>query len=240
MACEVEELTWPKFLGWFHQTWKRGQHLCAISPTGSGKTTFVGGILPLRRFVIALDPKGGDSTLGATGFERLTSWPPSKKDYESMADGNPYRRILGPENPRYDDMPKVAENFRQALRDIFEERHWTVFVPDLQIAVDPRIMDLRAQLDRHLIAARDREVSVITDFQGPSWVNPAASREATWVATSYTRDTDVVGRMAEILGRPRPEVKGVVSAIPQHGWALVGRNPREPYRVTIPHPLSRR
>lgn len=237
---ECEDLPWPKFVRWFHGEWKRGQHLCCISPTGSGKTTMVGGILPLRRFVIAFDPKGGDSTLAQTGFKRLERWPPSRRDYRDMEEGKPYRRILGPANPRHDDMPRVAENYREALNTIFDEKRWTIFMPDLQLAVDPRIMNLRAELDRHLIAARDREVSVVTDFQGPSWVNPAASREATWVATSYTRDRDVVARISEILGRPRAEVMGVVSAIPTHGWAVVGRNPREPYRLTIPHPLGRR
>ena len=68
----VEALGWAdEFKPWFAEVWEPGQHLSVIAPTGAGKTTFVGGLLDLRRYVLALDPKGGDSTLSGLGYDRL-------------------------------------------------------------------------------------------------------------------------------------------------------------------------
>ena len=61
-----------------------------------------------------------------------------------------------------------------------------------------------------------------------------AAKQSTWVAVSYTRDTDVVNRLAEVLGRPKPEIRAALAGLDQYAWLIVGRNPREPYRVTIP------
>jgi hypothetical protein len=44
----------------------------------------------------------------------------------------------------------------------------------------------------------------------------------------------VVNRLAEILGRPKPEIRGAIEGIDPFSWLIVGRNPREPIRVTIP------
>jgi hypothetical protein len=65
-----------------------------------------------------------------------------------------------------------------------------------------------------------------------------AGKQATWVAVSYTRDTDVVNRLAEIMGRPKAEIRGAVNGLERYSWILVGRDPREPLRVTIPTYVS--
>lgn len=239
MGVEVEPLEWRKFLRWWHTVFEPGQHVAVIAPTGAGKTTMVGGILPLRRFVLCFDPKGGDHTLAATGFPRLHKWPPPKRAYEDMERGIPYRRILGPANPRHDEAAKISDNFGRALDSIYDEKNWTVFLPDLQLLTDRDLGGNHAgKIKRQLIAARDRRVSVITDFQSPSWVPRAAYQQSTWAAVSYTRDRDTIDRLAEILGRPKPEIQGAMAGIPTHGWLIVGRNPREPFRVTRPDPLA--
>jgi hypothetical protein len=61
---------------------------------------------------------------------------------------------------------------------------------------------------------------------------------STWCAVSYTRDTDVVNRLAEILGRPKPEIRGALKGLDKYTWLLVGRDPREPIRVTLPDYLA--
>src|ERR1035438_8529098 len=229
----VEPLGWAdEFKPWFADNWNPGEHVSVIAPTGAGKTTLVGGLLDLRRYVLALDPKGGDSTLAGLGYERLTTWPGEKKLAADVADndeaGKPSRFIVGPRVQHRNDLPKLREVTRQALEGAFSMGGWTVFVDELQIASDQRMMNLRTQCDEILISARDKGLSFVSAYQSPTWVTPHAARMSTWVAVSYTRDVDVVGRLAEILGRPKAEIRGAIAGLDPFSWLIVGRNPREP------------
>ena len=58
--------------------WQPGEHDAMIGPTGEGKTTYAAGRLGLRKYVMALDPKGEDETLAKTGYARVGSiWQPN-------------------------------------------------------------------------------------------------------------------------------------------------------------------
>src|SRR5271170_5004112 len=74
-VSEVLGLKWDDFVNDFKAKWQPGEHISVIAPTGAGKTTFVAGILGLRRYVLALDPKGGDETLAGLRYRRLDTWP---------------------------------------------------------------------------------------------------------------------------------------------------------------------
>jgi hypothetical protein len=150
------------------------------------------------------------------------------------SDGVPSRFIVGPRAHTTADHAKLTAVTKAAMDDAFDMGGWTVYADELQILTDPRMMNLRAEADRMLIAARDKGLSFISSYQAPSWVTPHAAKQSTWVAVSYTRDTDVVNRLAEILGRPKAEIRGALEGLEKYAWLIVGRNPREPYRLTIP------
>lgn len=239
---EVVPLVWDAddgFLNWFRSVWEPGQHLSVIAPTGAGKTTFVGGLLQLRRYVLALDPKGGDSTLTGLGYPRLSTWPGDKKLQRLVAnndeDGKPSRYIVGPRVHDADDLVTLRNVTKEAMDGAFNMGCWTVYADELQILTDNRMMNLRKEADRMLIAARDKGLSFVSSYQAPSWVTPHAAKMSTWCAVSYTRDTDVVNRLAEILGRPKPEIRGAIAGLDKYTWIMVGRDPREPLRVTLPN-----
>lgn len=241
-ALEVVPLVWDDpvngFRAWFRSAWEPGQHLSVIAPTGAGKTTFVGGVLGFRRYVLALDPKGGDSTLAALGLERLDAWPGERRMQQICArndeDGLPTRYIVGPRAETVADRARLTEESRKALVGAYNMGGWTLYADELQILTDPRMMGLRKEADEILIAARDKALSFVSSYQAPAWVTPHASRMSTWVAVSYTRDVDVVNRLAEILGRPKAEIRGCVDGLDEYTWIVCGRNPREPLRVTLP------
>lgn len=238
---EVVPLVWDAedgFLSWFRSVWQPGQHVAVIAPTGAGKTTLVGGILALRRYVLALDPKGGDDTLTALGYPRLSAWPGERKLERIVAkndeDGIPSRFIVGPRVSRVEDRARLKLVTKQALDGAFNMGGWTLYSDELQLMTDPRMMNLRTEADGILIAARNMGLSFVSSYQAPSWVTPHASRMATWCAVAQTRDTDVVNKLAEVLGRPKPEIRGAMEGLDEFAWMIVGRNPREPVRVTIP------
>jgi hypothetical protein len=236
---KVEPLDWgTEFVPWFSEVWQPGEHMAVIAPTGAGKTTFVRGLLDSRRYVLALDPKGGDSSLSKLGYPRLSSWSGDKAMgrivEENDRKGLPSRFIVGSTGRTEGDQSKLRETLKGALDSAWTMGGWTVYADELQILTDRRMMNLQKECDKMLVAARDRGVSFISSYQAPAWVTPHASRQATWVAVSYTRDAAVVDRLAEILGRPKNEIRGALQGLERFSWLIVGRDPREPYRVTIP------
>ena len=68
-------LPWDEFRGYMRWAWRPGMHMAAIGPTGEGKTTTIAGLLQDRHYVLALDPKGEDETLTASGFTRVSYLP---------------------------------------------------------------------------------------------------------------------------------------------------------------------
>lgn len=237
LKADIEAMSWTKFQEWFKTAWKPGEHVALVGPTGMGKTTLACGILPLRKYVLAFDPKSGDSTLASLkryGFERCSSWPPPRELRRRIEKGEPARLIVGPLVRNKEDLPKQKAVFTAALDGAFDEGGWSVYIDELQLMADRRMLGLTVGMERILIAARDRGVSMISSFQRPANVPRAASDQSTWIAVWATRDVDVVNRLAEMVGRPKAEIRGAVSGLEKYSLLLFSRVPTDPIRVIRP------
>lgn len=238
-SLDIEGLDWEtEFLPWWRSTWQPGEHVSLIAPTGGGKSTTVRGLLDHRRYVLALDAKGGDSTLDGFGYPRLEKWPGVRSMRQTIERNNednvPSRYLIGNRVGPSTDIERLTRLIDQVLTDVFEMGGFTVYADELMVMTDPRQMNLRAKVDALLVLARDKGVSFVSSFQATSWVTPMAIKQPTWIGVSYTRDVDTVNRLAEVLGRPKAEVRGAIKGLDKYCWIFVGRNPREPMRVTIP------
>jgi hypothetical protein len=219
--------------------WQPGEHWALLGATGEGKTNHSLQLARVRRFVLVLDIKGGDKTILKAGWPRLTKWPPSREDRKTMQEGEPFRRVVG--DTRRDRAGRRARValFRQVLEGVMQEGGWTLIVPDLRVMTDPRFGGLADDVVELLVLLRDAGGSIITDWQRPAGVPREAGDQATWLGISYTRDEDVVGRLAEMMGRSRAELRGAVSGLGDlpYGWLVVSRQPRAPIILTRPEEL---
>lgn len=236
----IEAMAWPEFVKRFGAQWKQGQHMALVGITGCGKTTFASQLLANRRYVLALDPKGGDSslsTLERRGFQRITQWPPPRQVRQDIAEGRPARLIVGQRLRARGDRAKLRALLSDAIDGAFEEGGWTLYIDELQVAADRRLMNLTAGIEENLIAARDRGVSVVTSFQRPAWVPRSASEMSTYLAVWYTRDVDTVNRLAEMMGMAKPDARAMVRGLGKYDVLVVSQDPHAPILATHPDPL---
>lgn len=244
-TSEVEGLEWDEFLPWFRERWEPGDHFSLCALTKSGKTTFVGGVLQLRKYVLALDPKGGDELLGALGWQRLEAWPGTRNLRRMLErnnkEGKPSRYVVGPLVRERRDRDRLRRTITEAIEGAFDMGGWTLYVDELQVAADRRMMNLEGHIAELLVSARQpKRITVVSSFQAPAWVPSEAVRQPIWFAVSATRDEAVVRRLSEVMGRPFAELLGAMRGLEEHCFILVDRNPRSALMVTQPKKIEPR
>jgi hypothetical protein len=234
----VISVEWDKFLAWFRDVWEPGQHVALIGPTGEGKSTFAVGILGLRKYVLALDPKGHDHTLSCSGFERILSWPISNKMRDDIAEGRPCRLIVGGSLRTDRDQDRLVELMKQAVAGVRAEGGWTCYADEFQILADRRMFNIGTQVEQMLISARSRGTSVVTSFQAPAWVPKAATRQATFTVLWPTRDEDMVKAVATSMGRKWQEVAAAVKELPPYHVMVIPKRVHAPMVITTAPRIS--
>lgn len=236
---DVEALDWDAFLERMKVSWHPGEHVALVAPTGAGKTTFQMGLTKLRRYCLVLDLKGGDRTVPRSGWPRITEWPLSQKERKALQEEQVYRRIVGGTGRKPADYSNRTVLFSNVLDGVRQDGGWTLIVPDLAALSSSMFGNLRDKVVGLLITARDSGVSVMTDFQRPALVPREAGDQATWLGVAYTRDDDVVTRVAEMMGRHRSEMRGAMASLGdlKFGWLIVSRDPHEPIILTKPRKL---
>jgi hypothetical protein len=197
------------------------------------------GLTKLRKYCLCLDLKGNDKTVAKTGWDRITEWPLNQKERKALQEEMTYRRIVGGTGRRPQDYATRTALFSNVLDGVRQDGGWTLVVPDLAALSSSMFGGLRDKVIGLLITARDSGVSVMTDFQRPALVPREAGDQATWLGVAFTRDDDVVCRVAEMFGRNRSEMRGAMSALGDlpYGWLVVSRNPRRPLILTKPDKL---
>jgi hypothetical protein len=242
-GAEVTLLPWEQFLAWWTKAWQPGEHLYIAGQTGSGKTTTGIRLIEHRPYVVALDAKGMDSSLSASGWPRINTWLP-RAVKEDIKDHRPVRIIVGGENNNDKQFEGLAALLRKSIKGIWAMGNWTLFADEGQILADTRYVGGGADIEKLLIAARDRHVSVVFSTQRPGVglrapTAIAAQQQATWLIVTRTRDTRVHIRLGELAGRPAKEMGQLIQHLPKFTWAVFGLDPYEPIRLVTPPPLPK-
>jgi hypothetical protein len=264
VARPVVWLNWDDYLQWLsgHLTavtaawgervrlgppWQPGEHMALDGPTGEGKTTHAVGILSTRKYVLALDPKGEDETLTASGFTRVRSiWQDSlrwrlahRQDartwsdiHRRIDDGLDAKVIVGGGS----DSAAQDIALRALMRDaISYSRHaggWTLYVDEFELLSSQRMFNEGPAIERMLITARRKKTSVVTTFQAPAWISHHATRQARRAVKWPTGDRSMIKKLAESMGRDWHDLSDAVDLLPDYHTLTVPRGKRHPMIIT--------
>jgi hypothetical protein len=244
IKTNVQGMSWAEFRQFFAKAWRPGEHVGLCAGTGAGKSTFAAGILNLRQYVLIGDPKGGDDLISSLGWPRLPDWPGERGMIrildEDERKGRASRYLVGPVVGRGSELPRLRKAIAESLDGAFDMGGWTYYLDEAQVAADRRLLNLSGQIDKLLVAARSKGVSMVLSFQQPKWVTSASLTQPTWFAVSQTRDRDTVHRLSELMGRDRAELRGAINGLVKYSWLIVGRDPNEPMIVTVPDEIKKR
>lgn len=206
--------------------WQPGQHWALLGKTREGKTNFAVWILSIaRKFVFALDCKGGDESLSASGWRRILGVPPYKRLPRELdqrrAEGKSVKVILGlPSTRTTADDAANQVLMRQGIEYVRQAGHWALYVDEHQILSDQRMFRLGSDIARMAISAARDGVSVVASMQWLAWVEQAAVRQSTLITLWRTRDMDLIKTAARRSGRPWQEIAAAMDVLPKY-WALV-------------------
>jgi len=183
---------------------------------------------------MALDPKGEDDTLTASGFIRVTEFPLPRKIRNDIADGKPARLIIGGSARNDAEEAHLRELMRKAVAMARQQGGWTLYVDEFQVLADLRMFNLGKPVEQLLITARKNRTSVVTSYQAPAWVPRAATRQAWGVAIFPTRDRGMIKSVAESMGRPWHELEKIIDMLPQFHAIVIPRSIHAP--MVLVHP----
>ena len=243
-AGTVVGLPWDRgphcFLRYMAWAWKPGQHIAMFGPTGEGKTTFAAGLLGLRKWVMALDPKGEDETLTESGYERVSTLPSDNRgplwrirnwsaarqwdDIENrIAQGLPARIIVG--GPARTEAQDAANQvlMRKSFGYARESGGWTVYVDEFELISSQRMFNQGRHVERMLISARRDKTSVVTSFQAAAWVSKHATRQARFAVIWPTGDRDMIMNVARSMGRDWRTLAAGVDELPPFHVLVIPR-----------------
>jgi energy-coupling factor transporter ATP-binding protein EcfA2 len=216
-ATSVPRIEWDAFLA-EHFTWRQGEHVTLIGPTGAGKTTLALALLPLRDYVIAFGTKPQDKTLDSLvkhdGWKLVRTW-----DAMPNAVRTTLRVVFWPRFKTPADQPAQAYEIGQAMNNAFTQGSWCLFVDELWYM--DHVLGLKRMIEALWTQGRSIGLSIVAGTQRPAHVSLLAYDQATHVFFWRDNDERNLKRISGMNGLNARLIRETVSGLDRHAVLYV-------------------
>lgn len=238
---------WETWYAGFRRDWKLGEHLTIIGTTGTGKTVLSKQLLRIRRHVVIVANKAEDAELERMTrreYKRIGAWPRRVPE-----DINRFMLWL----PKVSSLEKEAMDIQRAiLRDALGRLYggpkggkpgrWCVAFNEARYVADPAYLGLAREFRLMLFQGRSMFLSVVAEFQKPSWVPTEAYDQPSHLFIAQDNDRRNWQRFREIGGVDGEVLAETIRTLGAFEWAHVDARPGhgKVSIVKVPPELARR
>lgn len=227
---------WDEFLA--RLVWRQGEHLSVVGPTGTGKSTLVNALLPVREnhgaHVLVLGTKPRDRTLDKLqrrGYTRVRDWPPSLPWWQRRDPDWERLLMLWPTFRHKDDLAAMAAIFDDALSDVFREGGRVVVADEVYFLI--KKLGLEDWLSILWTQGRSIGITVVGGTQRPAHVPLFMYDQAVHLFLFSDNDERNLQRVGGLGGLSADLIRGIVAALPHHEVLYVNTRTRELIRTRV-------
>ena len=188
---ELTPVSWDEFLQRF--SWRQGEHLTVIGPTGRGKTHLIKQLLPMRRCVVIVATKPNDPLLDqfkADGYKVVRSLPLPPPEFIAP------RVVFWPRNEDAGDIPKQQVAIRDLLLQVYRNGGYAVYFNEIHYVT--KFLKLEPLVDLLYRQGRSLGVTVIAAAQRPFHIPLVAYDQARHVFFFQENDDTNLRRIGSI------------------------------------------
>lgn len=234
LANEAPRIPWDKFITQLF-TWKHGEHIGLVGPTGQGKTTMLETLLPLHPYVVAFATKPRDESMTRLiehgGYIRLQKW-------ERLPVTRAPRRVLWPPARDLHSSGLQTAVFRDAMERIYLEHGWTVAIDELWVFTE--LLHLETEVKTYLFQARSLGISLLAATQRPVDVPLALYDQSTHLFFWRDNDEANLRRLAGISWLSGDMIRRTVANLEQYQVLYINTRTGAMARTRAPAPTPLR
>jgi hypothetical protein len=230
MATEAPRVPWDVFTRDI-LTWKQGEHVGLIGPTGQGKTTLLMHMLPLQPYVVVFASKPYDRTMDrliATGYLRMDRW-------STIDPRRAPRRVLWPSAANLDSDETQRSTFKDAMERIYRERGWCVVIDEGSFFINN--LGLKREVKTYLMQGRSLGISLVFATQRPVDVPLEVYDQSTHLFFYRDNDERNLQRLSGISWRSADLIRHIVANLEQYQALYINTRTGEMYRTRVPGPI---
>lgn len=225
----VPRVGWRRFVD-VRLTWRQGEHVVGIGPTGVGKTNTMLELLRHRErrggAVCVLASKPRDDTmesLTGRGYRRYSGYRttgplamfgrgPRVPEGLQQVPTNVDRVLMWPPYRDLDRDPRLqADVFRKVLQQTFRDGSWCVFLDELPYLTDE--LNLSAELDRLYNQGRSMGVTLVGGAQRPRFIPRSSLANTTHLLIYRTGDEDDLRRVSGLSAADSDRIRATAGEL---------------------------